>query len=178
MASGDFARLSDFDTAIRALDAQRVAIVGPGLLTINLRAPEVAVSGVSALDVPVAEAPGPDSIVLERIWTSDPESYPVSGRKLKRLTPWTRQLLICGEIYVAEGDAALAKIFDDHARIASLGLHASINVPLVDAADRCFATFNVLGPAHRWSEEQVNAVKRLAALATPIVAGLVALRAE
>ncbi len=73
-----------------------------------------------------------------------PSAYPVGGRKRKTMTPWTRQLLRGGELFVGEGDAVLREVFDDHARIASLGLHAVLNVPLLDAG-RCLATFNVLG---------------------------------
>ena len=146
-----------FEEQLRAIDAERLATIGPGLLTINLRMPS---------------APSPDTIVLQRVWTSDPQAYPVSGRKTKRLTPWTRQLLIRAEPYLAEGDAALAEIFDDHARIIALGLHASINLPLCDAAGFCFATFNLLVPEPTWSPDRIAMARRLAAQATPAVAAL------
>jgi hypothetical protein len=147
-------RATTFDTAIGIVDVVRRELVGSGLLTVNLRA---------------EDPPEADVIALERIWTSDPEAYPVAGRKLKPLTSWTRQLLVRGDCFIGEGADALARVFDDHERIASLGLAAVVNVPLFDEDARCFATFNVLGPAARWKEEQVAAVRLLAALATPAV---------
>ena len=92
----------------------------------------------------------------------------MSGRKRKALTPWTRQLLHLAEVFVGEGDAALAAVFDDHARIAALGLHAVVNVPLLERG-RCVATFNVLGTRPHWLPQELAAVRLLGLLATPWV---------
>jgi GAF domain-containing protein len=69
---------------------------------------------------------------------------------------------------VGEGDAALAEVFDDHARIASLDLHAVVNVPIVREG-RCVATFNVLGRQPRWQVQDIAAIRLLALLAAPHV---------
>lgn len=45
---------------------------------------------------------------LARLWSSDPQSYPAGGIKHKADTPWTRQLLQRGEVFIGEGDAAIA----------------------------------------------------------------------
>lgn len=142
------------DDALRHINAARQSILGDGLMTVNL-------------DV-TSPHDAPGAVQLQRLWTSDAEAYPVSGRKRKALTPWTRQLLHLAEVFVGEGDAALAAVFDDHARIAALGLHAVVNVPLLERG-RCVATFNVLGTRPHWLPQELAAVRLLGLLATPWV---------
>ncbi|MBT2320841.1 GAF domain-containing protein [Variovorax paradoxus] len=143
------------DAALRCIDGVRRRTLGDGLLTVNIDA-----------------TPGrrdDDTIELQRVWSSDPEAYPVGGRKRKTMTPWTRQLLRGGELFVGEGDAALREVFDDHERIASLGLRAVANVPLLDADGRCRATFNLLVGRPAWQAHELALVQLLAVLATPWV---------
>jgi GAF domain-containing protein len=147
-------RAVSFDAAMGHIEAARHALLGPGLLTVNLNA--------TAADDP------PDEVQLQRLWSSDPQAYPVAGRKRKKLTPWTRQLLMRAEVFVGEGETALAEVFDDHALIAALGLRAVVNVPLLEDG-RCAATFNVLGTRARWAPQEVALVRLLALLATPWV---------
>ena len=142
------------DAALGHIEVARQALLGPGLLTVNLNA--------TAPDDPANE------VQLQRLWSSDPQAYPVAGRKRKTLTPWTRQLLMRAEIFIGEGDAALAEVFDDHALIAALGLRAVVNVPLLED-HRCVATFNVLGTRASWLPQEVALVRLLALLATPWV---------
>lgn len=140
--------------ALGRIEAARAALLGPGLLTVNL--------------VATRAGDPPGEIQLQRAWSSDAAAYPVGGRKRKLATPWTEQLLVRGELFIGEGDEALAAAFDDHARIAGLGLRAVVNVPLLEEG-RCRATFNVLGPRPRWRREEVAAVRLLALLARPFV---------
>ena len=151
----DLPRAPDLDAALGLVEAVRQAQLGNGLLTVNIDA------------APDGPQDG-DTIELQRLWTSNPDAYPVGGRKRKTMTPWTRQLLRGGELFVGEGDAVLREVFDDHARIASLGLHAVLNVPLLEAG-RCLATFNVLGSRPQWSPQEQMLVQLLAVLATPWV---------
>src|SRR4029079_6676512 len=72
-----------------------------------------------------------DTMEVERVFSTDPSAYPVAGRKAKRDTAFARQVLIAGQPLVCEGDDAIAAMFDDHATIRRLGLHASINAPVV-----------------------------------------------
>jgi hypothetical protein len=128
-------RAATVDAALGHIESARRALLGPGLLTVNLNA--------TAPDDP------PDEVQLQRLWSSDPQAYPVAGRKRKTLTRWTQHLLLRAEVFVGEGEAALAEVFDDHALIATLGLRAVVNVPLLEDG-RCAATFNVLGTRARW----------------------------
>lgn len=147
-------RPQSLDAALGLLNQARELALGEGMLTVNL-------------DVTTPQDP-PGQIRLQRIWSSRPDAYPVGGGKTKTLTPWSRQLLLQGEVFVGEGDAALAGVFDDHARIASLGLHAVVNVPLLRDG-RCAATFNVLGTRSRWQAGEIAAIELLALLAAPQV---------
>ncbi len=157
----DLPRAGSPEAALAVIDGVRQSLLGPGLLTVNLNATAWSGAGQGA----GAE----DTIELQRIWTSNPAAYPVAGRKRKTLTPWTRQLLLRAEVFVGEGDAVLAGIFDDHALIASLGLRAIVNVPLLDEVGGCFATFNLLGCRPQWQPEEVLLVQLLGLLATPAV---------
>ena len=145
-------RCEDPAAALAHVEAARLSILGPGLLTVNV-------------DATTAGDP-PGEIHLMRGWTSNPQAYPVGGRKRKLRTAWTEQLLVRGEMFVGEGEAALAAVFDDVALITSLGLRSVINVPLL-AGGRTRATFNVLGPRPHWQRHEVAAVRLLALLARP-----------
>ena len=153
-------RARDLDGALRIVDGVRASLLGPGLLTVNVNSSAATVG---------ASAEAGDVIELQRIWTSDPQAYPVAGRKRKTMTPWTLQLLRRAEVFVGEGDEVLAGIFDDHALIASLGLRAIVIVPLLDVGGACFATFNLLGQRPQWQPEEVLLVRLLALLATPAI---------
>lgn len=136
--------------ALEHIEAARAAMLGPGLLTVNL----------------VVGRPHAGSIdfQLQRAWSSNPVDYPVGGRKRKTPTAWTEQLLVRGEVFIGEGEGALRAAFDDSARIMALGLRSVVNVPLL-AGDECRATFNVLGTPSQWRREDVAAIKLLAQIA-------------
>lgn len=148
-------RARTMDAALRCIDDVRRRTLGEGLLTVNIDA--------------APEHDDGETIDLQRVWTSDAEAYPVGGRKRKTLTPWTRQLLRDGQVFVGEGAAALREVFDDHALITSLGLGAVVNVPLLDVQGRCVATFNLLGVRPTWQPQELALVQLLALLATPWV---------
>lgn len=155
--TNELPRSRTMDAALRCIDGVRRRMLGEGLLTVNIDA--------------APEHDDGETIDLQRVWTSDPVAYPVGGRKRKTMTPWTRQLLRGGELFVGEGDAALREVFDDHARIMSLGLRAVVNVPLLDTKGRCAATFNLLGVRPTWQPQELALVQLLALLATPWVLG-------
>lgn len=149
--------------AMLHIEAARAALLGPGLLTVNVD----------------ATRPGdpPGEIQLQRAWSSDAAAYPVGGRKRKPPTPWTDQLLVRGEVFIGEGDQALEAVFDDADRIRGLGLRAVVNVPILSGG-RCRATFNVLGRQPQWQPQEVAAIRLLALLArAPILALASVLRA-
>ena len=146
-------RANGFNAAMSVIDDVCQAILGDGLLSRNK---------VSALAANVDESE------FQRLWSSNPHAYPAAGLKRKTLTPWSRQLLLRHEIFVGEGDAALAAVFDDHARIEALGLHSVVNVSLLMKGS-CAATMSVLGSQEKWLPCEVTLICLLAVLATPWV---------
>lgn len=139
--------------AMGLLDAARRAWVGRGILSVNAN-----------VDAPERRD---GQVLLQRIWTSDPASYPVGGRKHKAMTPWTRTLLVEHRVFRTEGRVAMTETFDDHALMASLDLHAALNVPILDGNRQCVAIFNFMGAQTAWNAAQVGALRLLATLARP-----------
>ena len=144
-------RAIGFDAAMSVIERVRQAMLGDGLLTVN----KVCASDASA-----------DEFELQRLWSSNPQAYPVAGMKRKTLTLWSRQLLLRHEVFVGEGEGMLAAVFDDHTRITALDLRCVVNVPLL-MEGRCAATFNVLGCQAQWLPRDVTMIRLLAVLATP-----------
>jgi hypothetical protein len=105
---------------------------------------------------------------VERVYTSDPVAYPLSGRKPRRDTPWSRQVLVRGEPYYANDPAGIRFAFEDAEKILGLGLGAVINVP-VKEADRVLGTLNFLREAGGYREENVEQATALALRAVELL---------
>jgi hypothetical protein len=133
------------DSAVRAvferIDREATVAIGQRLFT------------VTAFDAATME--------VQRVYSSNPAVYPVGGRKPKRDTEFGRRVLVDGQPLVCEGDEAIARVFDDHETIRGLGLHSSINVPVVNAA-RIVGVLNFLLSAERISSDQLRAASRSA----------------
>lgn len=111
----------------------------------------------------------PAKLEVERVYSSNPGAYPVGGRKRKRDTEFSRRILLGGEILVCEGDAQIEAIFDDHPTIRSLGLHSSINVPVL-LEGRCLGVVNFLMTGDVVQPRQLEAARGVAAEAAVIAA--------
>jgi GAF domain-containing protein len=92
---------------------------------------------------------------VERVYTSNPEAYPLSGRKPRRDTPWSRQVLVRGEPYFANDEAGIRFAFEDAEKILGLGLGAVINVPVKDGG-RVLGTLNFLREAGGYKRAHVD----------------------
>ena len=92
---------------------------------------------------------------VERVHTSDPAAYPLAGRKPRRDTMWSRQVLVRGEPYYANDAAGIRAAFEDAEKILGLGLGAAINVP-VKEGDRVLGTLNFLREAGGYRPEDVD----------------------
>ena len=104
---------------------------------------------------------------VERVYTSNPVAYPLSGRKPRRDTPWSRQVLVRGEPYYANDAAGIRFAFEDAEKILGLGLGAVINVPIKDG-ERVLGTLNFLREAGAYQPAHVQEALHLAALARPL----------
>lgn len=85
----------------------------------------------------------------ERIFTSDPAAYPLTG--LKEIVPnrWTEIVLDRKEPFLAPDIEGLRDVFPDHEKIEALGLGAAINLP-VFVGGRLLGTANLLDANHRY----------------------------
>lgn len=135
------------EAALVQIDAFRRLLTGPGIFSIQL-------------NVTTREDPA-NEIRLQRLYSSAGGEFPVQARKRKTLTPWTETLFVRGEVFVAEGSAALEQTFDDFAQMRPLGLNAVVNVPML-RGKLCYATFNVFGTRGTWQPSEVLALRLLA----------------
>lgn len=62
---------------------------------------------------------------------------------------------------MCQGDDEIERIFDDHETIAALGLHSSINIPVVEG-EQCVGVLNFLMAGVRVTTEQVDAARDVA----------------
>ena len=97
---------------------------------------------------------------VERLYSSNPQAYPVGGRKLKQDSDWSQHVLVECRVLVSAGDDAIKKHYVDHPTIFGLGLHSCVNVPLVSEG-RCIGTLNVLNARSSWSDDEVAAARAL-----------------
>jgi GAF domain-containing protein len=99
---------------------------------------------------------------VERVHTSNPDAYPLAGRKPRRDTPWSRQVLVRGEPYYANDAAGIRFAFEDAEKIIALGLGAVMNVP-VKEGERVLGTLNFLREAGGYRLEDLQVAMKLAA---------------
>ena len=105
---------------------------------------------------------------VERVHTSDPFAYPLAGRKPRRDTLWSRQVLVRGEPYYANDAAGIRAAFEDAEKILGLGLGAVINVPVKDG-ERVLGTLNFLREAGGYRKEDIQQGEALASLARELL---------
>jgi len=106
---------------------------------------------------------------VERVHTSQPAAYPVGGRKRKKDTAWSDHVLRDMQVFRANDADGIRTAFDDHATIASLGLGAVLNIPLV-LAGRCLGTMNLLHDAGWYTEEDEVTGLLLGSFLLPVLA--------
>lgn len=92
--------------------------------------------------------------MVERIWSSNEPAYPLTGRKPMGPTPWGKHVIEGRQPWLGNDDAAIRWAFPDHALIASLGLGACINVPVI-AFGRVLGTMNILDRAGAYKDAHV-----------------------
>jgi len=109
---------------------------------------------------------------VERLYSSNPQAYPVGGRKVKRDTGWSRLVLAEHQVLLSAGDDGIRESFEDHAIIFGLGLHSCVNVPLVSEG-QCVGTLNVLRAQPDWSADEIALVRGLGLVA---LSGVLALK--
>ncbi len=107
----------------------------------------------------------PGGAEVERIYSSDPVAYPLTGRKPMGPTPWGEHVIVGRRAWLGRDMEAIRWAFFDHALIASLGCGTCINVP-VCALGEVVGTMNILDREHAFDERHVA----LAQAAAPALA--------
>lgn len=106
--------------------------------------------------------------VTQRIFTSNPEAYPVGGTKPMTSSPWFDRIIERGEIYIGRTREDIKTAFFDYELIWSLGCESVINVP-IRWRGRTLGTFNLLHQAGYYTEAHEEGVRTMAQLSIPAV---------
>lgn len=91
--------------------------------------------------------------LARRVYTSHPETYPVSGTKPMSQGAWTTQVIEQGKLFVANSVAEFAIYFSDHAVIESLGCGSALNIPILES--QVIGTVNILDQAGHFTPQRV-----------------------
>lgn len=103
---------------------------------------------------------------VERVYSSNAVSYPVGGRKIKRVTPWSEAVLGRGEVFVARTPDEVREAFDDYQVIFNLGVGSIMNVP-IGYRGRRVGTMNISNRAGWFRDEDAAAALLIAPLLVP-----------
>ncbi len=103
----------------------------------------------------------PGGAEVQRIHSSNPVAYPVSGRKPMRTTEWGENLMVKRRPWLGRTVEDIRWAFFDHALIESLGCGSCINAPIA-AFGRVYGTLNVLDAPLAYDQSQVPAVEAIA----------------
>ncbi len=95
-----------------------------------------------------------ETMEVERVYSTMPNAYPISGRKPKRESAWGQKVLIEKQTNCGFGADDIAWAFDDHAKILGLGLNAVLNVPVI-AGNQVIGTINFLRKAPPFSAVEI-----------------------
>jgi len=109
-----------------------------------------------------------DSGLVIRLYSNQPEQYPVSGTKPMGATPWGDRVLKQRLPYIGHNADDIRWAFFDHELIASMGLESTCNLP-VQAFGQTLGTINLLHRADFYSEDCLAAGSVLAGLLAPIM---------
>jgi hypothetical protein len=101
----------------------------------------------------------------QRIHSSHPEDYPVSGFKPLPAGQWSRTVIDARKMFVANSIDAIAQVFPDHELIRSLGCGAVVNLPVI-FADSVIGAVNILDVAGFYTPARLTEIERLSPFAT------------
>jgi GAF domain-containing protein len=100
----------------------------------------------------------------QRVHSSHPKDYPVSGVKPLSLGLWSRTIIDQRQTFVANTIEKIAEVFPDHEVIRSLGCESVVNLPVVFAGG-VIGTINLLDAAGYYTPERVATVESLSSFA-------------
>jgi len=95
-----------------------------------------------------------------RVYSSDPQAYPVSGTKPINRTHWFDTIHTQRKPFIANTIAGIAEVFPDHELIWSLGCGSVLNYPVTIAGDM-IGTVNLLHEEHFYTPQRAAAAELL-----------------
>jgi hypothetical protein len=98
---------------------------------------------------------------VERIYTSNPLAYPLTGRKPMGPTPWGEHVIKGLQPWHGRTMADIRWAFPDHALIESLGCGSCINIPVI-VFGKMIGTVNVLDREGAYGDAVVSALELFA----------------
>jgi hypothetical protein len=98
---------------------------------------------------------------VERIYSSNPTAYPVTGRKPMNRTAWGDTVIRGLKPWHGRTMADLRWAFGDHELIASLGCGCCINIPVIRFGT-VIGTMNVLDAENAYADATVETLKLFA----------------
>lgn len=107
-----------------------------------------------------------DGDEVARVYSNMPDVYPVFGRKPMGLTPWGDLVLRRQQPFLGRDRDAIKWAFFDHELIASIGLNAAINIPVVYDGET-IGTINLLHEEFFYEETHVEIARKFAPLLIP-----------
>lgn len=105
---------------------------------------------------------------VERIYSSDPATYPVGGRKAIVEYPVNQAALARGETFLAADEAAVRSTYADWPRILSLGIGSILNVAIRHGG-RNLGAINISHEAGWFGPGRVRDARIIAGLLVPCV---------
>jgi hypothetical protein len=106
--------------------------------------------------------------LVQRVYTSNPASYPVGGTKPMSTSAWGDRVLKGGEVYIGRTREDIKTAFFDYELIWSLGCESVINVPIRWRGET-LGTFNLLHEANYYTEQHEISVRTMAQISIPAV---------
>jgi hypothetical protein len=100
----------------------------------------------------------------QRVHSSHPKDYPVSGVKPLSVGLWSRTVIDQRKVFVANSIEAIAEVFPDHELIRSLGCESVLNLPVV-FADAVIGTVNILDAPGYYTPDRIAKAETLAPFA-------------
>ena len=100
------------------------------------------------------------SLELERIYSSNPLSYPLNGIKKLTNTGWTKRVLVDGNVYVGYNANDIETSFPDYELIDKLGCRSVMNIPLIFKGN-VVGSVNLLNTENWYNEHQVSVANML-----------------
>jgi hypothetical protein len=100
----------------------------------------------------------------QRVHSSHPKEYPVSGVKPLPKDIWSRTVIDERKTFVANSIEAIAEVFPDHELIRSLGCESVVNLPAV-FADAVIGAVNCLDARGHYTPDRVARAESLSPFA-------------